>query len=130
MYIFRPSDLRRQLDSVVDLKYVGAKTSRKQLLDEDAIGSGFPNSPGSSDSEKSEASTSEEDDEPLSPGEEEDSNAGEWSPSPPTKDAPKDANHESDLPNTIRQRRDEDKRKGKAVSKQLVGPQGAIPLRF
>jgi hypothetical protein len=100
------------------------------LLDEDAIGSGFPDPPGPSDPEQSEASTNEEDDEPLSPGEEEDGNAGEWPPSPHTKDAPKDANHESDLPNAIRQRRDEDKRKGKAVSKQLVGPQGVTPLRF
>ncbi len=95
-------------------------------MDEDAVGSGFQDSPDPSNSESqsvvSEASTSGEDNEPLSPSEEDGSNAGEWPPFPPTKDAPKDANHENDISNTIRRRRDEDKRKGGAVSKQLVSP--------
>ncbi|KAI9440499.1 apoptosis-antagonizing transcription factor [Lactarius indigo] len=114
------SDLRRQLDSVIDPKYIGVKTSRKQLLDKDAVGSGFHDLPDPSNSESqsvaSEASTSEEGNESLSSSEEDSGNAGESFP--PTKDAPKDAN-ENDLSNTIRQRRDEDKRKGRAVSKQL-----------
>ncbi|KAI9464579.1 apoptosis-antagonizing transcription factor [Lactarius psammicola] len=118
-----PSDIRRQLDSIVDPKYIGVKTSRQQLLDEDAVGSGFQSSADRSNSESqsvaSEASPGEEDNELLSPSEEDGSNAGDWSPIPPTKDAPKDANHENDISNTIRQRRDEDKRKGRAVSKQL-----------
>ncbi|KAH9176021.1 apoptosis-antagonizing transcription factor [Lactarius sanguifluus] len=114
------SDLRRQLDSVADPKYIGVKTSRKQLLDEDAVGSDFQDSPDLSNSESqsvaSEASTSEEDNESLSQSEEDSDKAGGFLP--PTKDAPKNAN-ENDLSNTIRQRRDEDKRKGRAVSKQL-----------
>ncbi|KAH9072166.1 apoptosis-antagonizing transcription factor [Lactarius deliciosus] len=115
-----PSDLRRQLDSVADPKYIGVKTSRKQLLDND-VGSDFEDSPDLSNSESqsvaSEASTSEEEDnESLSQSKEDSDKAGEFLP--PTKDAPKNAN-ESDLSNTIRQRRDEDKRKGRAVSKQL-----------
>ncbi|KAH9036332.1 apoptosis-antagonizing transcription factor [Lactarius pseudohatsudake] len=114
------SDLRRQLDSVADPKYIGVKTSRKQLLDEDAVGSDFQDSPDLSNSESqsvaSEASTSEEDNESLSQSEEDSDKAGKFLP--PTKDAPKNAN-ENDLSNTIRQRRDEDERKGRAVSKQL-----------
>ncbi|KAH9004658.1 apoptosis-antagonizing transcription factor [Lactarius hatsudake] len=114
------SDLRRQLDSVADPKYIGVKTSRKQLLDEDAVGSDFQDSPDLSNSESqsvaSEASTSEEDNESLSQSKEDSDEAGEFLP--PTKDAPKNAN-ENDLSKTIRQRRDEDKRKGRAVSKQL-----------
>jgi protein AATF/BFR2 len=90
------------------------------LLEEDAVGSGFRDSPGPSASEsQSEAGTSEED---LSQSADESGNAREWSPSQQTKDAPKDANHEADLRSTIRQRRDEDKRKGRAISQQLVGP--------
>jgi len=90
------------------------------LLEEDAVGSGFQDSPGPSSSEsQSEAGTSEEDNEHLSQSADDSSNAGEWPPSPSTKDAPDDANHEADLRSTIRQRRDEDKRKGKAVSQQL-----------
>ncbi|KAH9000257.1 apoptosis-antagonizing transcription factor [Lactarius akahatsu] len=115
-----PSDLRRQLDSVADPKYIGVKTSRKQLLDEDAVGSDFQDSPDLSNSESqsvaSGASTSEEDNESLSQSEEDSNKVGEFLP--PTKDAPKNAN-ENDLSNTIRQRRDEDKKKGRAVSKQL-----------
>lgn len=66
-------------------------------------------------------SSDEEDDQALSPSEEASGNAGKSPPFLPTKDAPKDANYENDLSN-IRQRRDEDKRKGRAVSKQLVSP--------
>lgn len=86
---------------------------------EDSIGSDPSNS--ESQSVASGASTGEEDNESLSPSEEDSSDAGERPPSP-TEDAPKDTNHENDLSNTIRQRRDEDKRKGRAVSKQLVRP--------
>jgi len=87
-------------------------------LDEAAIGSDSPDpSDSESQSVASKASISEEENEPLSPNEEDSGNAGEWLPSP-TKDAPKDTNHENDLSNTIRQRRDEDKRKGRALSKQ------------
>ena len=87
-------------------------------MDDDAVGSDSPDS-GDSESQivPGEASTSGGDNEPLSPSER-DSNAGE--PPSPTKDSPKDANYENDLSNTIRQRRDEDKRKGRSVSKQLV----------
>ncbi|KAF8271594.1 apoptosis-antagonizing transcription factor [Lactarius quietus] len=68
------SDLRRQLDSVTDPKYVGVKTSRKQLLEEDAVGSDLRDSTGSES--ESEVNASEEDSEPLSPSEEDSSNAG------------------------------------------------------
>jgi len=85
-------------------------------LEEDAVGSDLRDSTRSESA--SEVNTSEDDNEPLSPSEEDSGNAGE-PPLSSAKGVSEDANHESDLPNTIRQRRDEDKRKGRAVSKQL-----------
>ncbi|KAI0272673.1 apoptosis-antagonizing transcription factor [Gloeopeniophorella convolvens] len=122
-----PSSLRRQQDSISDPKYIGVKTSRKQLAEENALGTEDDEEfSGHSDPESrnsaSEASSDEDDDDEISsPSEAEDDNEGEEVPPPRTATAAREDNEglENDLSNVIRKRRDEDRTKGKAVSKQL-----------
>jgi hypothetical protein len=57
---FRPSTLRHHLDSVIDPKYVGVKTSRKQLEEDDALEDSPDQDESASQSISSEGSASEE----------------------------------------------------------------------
>jgi protein AATF/BFR2 len=121
----RPSKLRLQLDSIVDPKYVGTKISRKQLEEENALGTAFVDSleqgTSASQSSSSEGSSGEEDEEKgLSSGEEEIASEDERPTLRHNQDIEENPSHERDLSTTVRQRRDEDREKGKAVTKQLV----------
>jgi protein AATF/BFR2 len=121
----RPSKLRLQLDSIVDPKYVGTKISRKQLEEENALGTAFVDSleqgTSASQSSSSEGSSGEEDEEKgLSPGEEEIASEDERPTLRHNQDIEENPSHERDLSTIVRQRRDEDREKGKAVTKQLV----------
>jgi protein AATF/BFR2 len=122
----RPSELRLQLDSIVDPKYVGTKISRKQLEEDNALGTAFVDSleqgTSASQSSSSEGSSGEEDEEEkgLSPGEEEIASEDERPTLRHNQDIEENPSHEKDLSTTVRQRRDEDREKGKVVTKQLV----------
>ena len=122
---FRPSTLRRHLDSVVDPKYVGVKTSRKQLEEDNALEDSPDQDELASQSISSDGSASEEDkgeekDQKVqSPGKEE-ANEGEQSTRRNNQVIQENSSHEKDLATTVRQRRDEDRKKGRAVTKQLV----------
>jgi protein AATF/BFR2 len=81
----RPSTLRRHLDSVIDPKYVGIKASRKQLEEDNSLGT-FVDSPEEGESASqfisSEGSVTEEDEgeeKVQSPGEKEEASEGEQS---------------------------------------------------
>jgi protein AATF/BFR2 len=118
---FRPSTLRRHLDSVIDPKYVGVKTSRKQLEEVDALGDSPDQYESASQSISSEGSTSEDgegEEKVQSPGKE--ASEGEQSNLKNNQVIQENSNHEKDLATTVRQRRDEDRKKGRAVTKQLV----------
>jgi protein AATF/BFR2 len=123
----RPSTLRRHLDSVLEPKYVGIKTSRKQLEEENRLGTVFTDSPEQGESASqfvsSEGSASEEDEEEENvqpPGKKGETSEGEQSTSRNYQGIQEDPSHEKDLATTVRQRRDEDRIKGRAVTKQLV----------
>jgi protein AATF/BFR2 len=123
----RPSTLRRHLDSVLDPKYVGVKTSRKQLEEDDSLGTVFADSPeqgeSASQSISSEGSATGEDEEEekvQSPGKKQEASEGEQSTLRNYQAIQEDPSHEKDLATTVRQRRDEDRIKGRAVTKQLV----------
>jgi protein AATF/BFR2 len=118
---FRPSTLRRHLDSVIDPKYVGVKTSRKQLEEDDALGDSPDQDESASQSISSEGSASEEDEDEekvQSPGKE--ASEGEQSTRRNNQNIQEKSSHEKDLATTVRQRRDEDRKKGRTVTKQLV----------
>lgn len=119
---FRPSTLRRHLDSVIDPKYVGVKASRKQLEEDDALGDLPDQDESASQSISSEGSASEEDEgeeKVQSPGKEE-ASEGEQSIQRNNQVIQENSSHEKDLATTVRQRRDEDRKKGRAITKQLV----------
>ena len=113
---FRPSTLRRHLDSVIDPKYVGVKTSRRQLEEGDALGDSPDQDESASQSISSEGSASEEDEDE----EKEEASEGEQSTQKNNQNIQENSAHKKDLATTVRQRRDEDRKKGRAVTKQLV----------
>ena len=119
---FRPSTLRHHLDSVIDPKYVGVKTSRKQLEEDDALEDSPDQDESASQSISGEESAGEEDEgeeKVQSPGKEE-ASEGEQSTQRNNQAIQEYSSHEKDLATTVRQRRDEDRKKGRAVTKQLV----------
>ena len=121
-----PSTLRH-LDSVIDSKYVGIKTSRKRLEEDNGLGTVFVDSSEQSESASqfisSEGSASEEDEgeeNVQSPGKEKDASEDEQSARTDSQGIQQNSIHEKDLATTVRRRRDEDRKKGRAVTKQLV----------
>jgi protein AATF/BFR2 len=119
---FRPSTLRRHLDSVIDPKYVGVKTSRKQLEEGDALGDSPDQDESASQPISSEGSASEEDEdeENIQSPRKEEASEGEQSTQSNSQNIQENSSHKKDLATTVRQRRDEDRKKGRAVTKQLV----------
>jgi protein AATF/BFR2 len=122
----RPSTLRRHLDSVIDPKYVGIKTSRKQLEEGSSLGT-FVDSPEEDESasqsipiEGSASGEDEGEEKVQSPGKKEEASEGEQSIPRNNQNIQENPSLEKDLATTVRQRRDEDRRKGRAVIKQLV----------
>lgn len=104
----RPSALRKLHDSVADPKYEGRRTTRQQVVEMDqdveedssqsSLDGGLP-------------SQSDPDGDGSDPGKVE-----KTSTVLPKKDPEAD-----DLSSTLRQTRDEDRKKGKAVARQIVG---------
>ncbi|KAF8196715.1 apoptosis antagonizing transcription factor-domain-containing protein [Mycena galopus ATCC 62051] len=130
-----PSALRK-LQSVADPKYAGVKTSRKQLLEgsdgdandleeeEEEENYSQGGSEVESDAESRNEGDQDQDESIPSQSEpEEDSDAEErHAPSPPPPKPRNDVEPEpaEDLPSTLRKTRDEDRKKGKAVSQQIA----------
>ncbi|KAJ7743114.1 apoptosis-antagonizing transcription factor [Mycena metata] len=125
-----PSTLRR-LQSVADPKYEGVKTSRKQLMEEsdgapsdsEDEGEGDAASHGENESNGGSGGEEQEDGESV-PSQSEAEDASEDWPAPPPPPPPKRRSVEpeaaDDLPSTLRKTRDEDRKKGKAVSQQIA----------
>ncbi|KAF8498688.1 hypothetical protein F5888DRAFT_196852 [Russula emetica] len=114
-----PSTLRRHLDSVIDQKYVGVKTSRKQLEEGDALADSPDQDESASQSSEGSASEEDEGEEKVqSPGKQE-ASEGEQSTRRNNQVIQENSSHEKDLATIVRQRRDEDRKKGRAVTKQL-----------
>jgi protein AATF/BFR2 len=122
-----PSALRKLQHSIADPKYDGTKTSRKQLIEYD--GSDYGSSEGDDDETSSEPERDEDKDEldnevPSSQSELENE------PDAPTLISTtlaakstasyKDPEHTENLTSRLRKTRDEDRKKGKAVSKQIA----------
>lgn len=136
MSTYRPSILRKAQDSIADPKYDGVRVSRK-TLEESQGGSadegeeGLENDdlevPGhSEDDEDSEDEYEEEEEEEEEESEEEpprktkpNTNGASNSNDPPEPELQQNGNVD-DLSSTLAQKREEDKRKGRAVVKQLV----------
>ena len=127
-FFSRPSKLRLQLDSIVDPKYLGTKVSRKQLEEENTLGIAFVDSfeqgSSASQSPSSEGSSSEEEEKGLSPDEEGIASEDEQPTLRHGQGIEENPDYEEDLSTTVRQRRDEDRKKGKAVTKQIVSLDG------
>ena len=127
-FFSRPSKLRLQLDSIVDPKYVGTKVSRKQIDEENTLGTAFVDSfeqgSSASQSPSSEGNSGEEEEKGLSSGEEGIASEDEQPTLRHGRGIEENPDHENDLFTTVRQRRDEDRKKGKAVTKQLVSLDG------
>lgn len=118
---FRPSTIRHNLDSIIDPKYVGVKTSRKQLEGDDVLVDSPGQDQSASQSISSEGSASEEDErEEKVQSPDEEASEGEPSTQRNNQVIQEDSSYEKDLATTVRQRRDEDREKGRAVTKQLV----------
>lgn len=118
IHIIRPSSLRKLHDGISDPKYDGVRTSRKQLLEgsedeatsdeeesEDAVGPG--DSAGEDDDMQSESEATSIDDD-------ENENS---STKPHTEHDQEDI---SNMPNTLQKTREDDRRKGKAITRQIV----------
>jgi len=127
-----PSTLRRQQDSITDLKYEGVKTSRKQLMDDtdserdmNEYSDGSDSTRGSPDED--EGTTGDEGhSEELTPTDSDnDDHQGDQKEQIIQKASKKVSSQEppEDFSSALKQKRDGDHRKGKAVSRQLVGSQ-------
>ena len=109
-----PSALRKLSDSVTDPKYDGTRTTRKQLLESDGELSELNDEGFSSKGEGDIRSSADEENEDL-PSQSEASK----------KEATSNVQHHDadpleDQTSTLRKTRDEDRKKGKAVSQQIV----------
>ena len=112
-YFCRPSTLRKLHDSIADPKYEGKRTTRREIQESDEeLGS---------DEQEEDEDISEDEHSPVIeddlPSESEASDAPEHSVAPSHHS---DSEPPDDLTSTLRKTRDEDRRKGKAVSRQIV----------
>lgn len=120
-----PSGLRKLQDSIADPKYDGIKTSRKKLMEDNGSDYG---SEGDDDGTSSELER-DEDEEELDnkiPSSQSEPESEPDTPTISTTFAAKsptsyeDPKHTENLSSTLRKTRDEDRKKGKAVSKQIA----------
>ncbi|EPQ56406.1 TRAUB-domain-containing protein [Gloeophyllum trabeum ATCC 11539] len=127
-----PSAIRKLHDSISDPKYEGVRTSRKQLMDtdedeelsEDDVGE----APLDHEGDEAESSGSEDEDDEEIPSE----SGSEDEDEPPPKSTKAFSSHVNDhsqdqsappaedISSTLRKTREEDRKKGKAVSRQLT----------
>ncbi|KAJ7132107.1 apoptosis-antagonizing transcription factor [Mycena epipterygia] len=119
-----PSTLRR-LQSIADPKYEGVKTSRKQLMessDQEPSDLEDDDSDGDSESDAEVEEGEQHDDSQSIPSESEPEETGEERQT--TLPTPRQSNSQldpaEDLPSTLRKTREEDRKKGKAVSQQIA----------
>ncbi|KAF5373325.1 hypothetical protein D9615_007448 [Tricholomella constricta] len=128
-----PSSLRKQHDSISDPKYEGVRTSRKQIMEYESdqdLGSADEES-GSEDedmgahdvqaSSGAEEADASDDEGASADSEEEEKNQA---PAPRKKSSPEKRQMEEHEPTdylsaTLREKREEDKKKGQAVSRQI-----------
>ncbi|KAJ7355566.1 apoptosis antagonizing transcription factor-domain-containing protein [Mycena albidolilacea] len=128
-----PTALRR-LQSVADPKYAGVKTSRKQLMegsdgepsDLEEEEENYPQGRSQSESDGESGNEEDEDDEGESvpsqsePEEGSDTEERHVSAPPPKRRNEEEPEPAEDLPSTLRKTREEDRKKGKAVSQQIA----------
>ncbi|KAG6890980.1 hypothetical protein C0992_011739 [Termitomyces sp. T32_za158] len=150
-----PSLLRKQYDSVSDLKYDGVKTTRKQLeyeSDDDASdeseGAGLEEDDQSSavgDGQKGDWEEEEEereqeregDEKKRKEGEDETDEEGDNNEEAPItlkkstlgNGSAEKHEHAEDISSELSKKREADRKKGKAVSRQIVRPDSPPPLR-
>ncbi|KAG0709154.1 apoptosis-antagonizing transcription factor [Suillus ampliporus] len=125
-----PSGLRKLQDSIADPKYDGIKTSRKQLMEYDDADYGSDGDDGETNNEMERDEDEEEllqelDNEVPSSQSEPESEPDTPTPIPETAAAKsvtssEDPKHTENISSTLRKTRDEDRKKGKAVSKQIA----------
>ncbi|GLB41711.1 putative TRAUB-domain-containing protein [Lyophyllum shimeji] len=129
-----PSSLRKQHDSISDPKYDGARTTRRQLIEQDSDeemsdddkGSGLDDEEQSVDGAQAssgvEHADSSEDDEISSHSEEEeeDQNPPPRKTRRPEKRSAEEPESGEDLSAELRKKREEDRKKGKAVVRQIA----------
>ncbi|KAJ7746894.1 apoptosis-antagonizing transcription factor [Mycena maculata] len=118
-----PSTLRR-LQSVADPKYEGVKTSRKQLMEDDDhepsdLEDDYPEGHSDSDAQNSRNGDEEDDNQSVPSENEPEENEELRAASPPPKQSNPEPEPADDLPSTLRKTREEDRKKGKAVSQQI-----------
>ncbi|KAJ7149531.1 apoptosis-antagonizing transcription factor [Mycena crocata] len=117
-----PSTLRR-LQSVADPKYEGVKTSRKQLMEEsDQEASDFDENYSEDNDESDVQSGDDEGKSVPSQSEREEISEEERPTSPPAKRANPEPELDAadDLPSALKKTREDDRKKGKAVSQQIA----------
>ncbi|TDL23664.1 TRAUB-domain-containing protein [Rickenella mellea] len=133
-----PSALRRNLpQSVADPKYSAVRVSRNQLLD-DSNDHPVPDSDGNSEqislsdtnheSQDEDGHSSDEDEDNLSDGEPEQIPPVSLTSAKPPSDPPSATTN--DLASSLKHTRDEDRKKGKAVSRQLALYDGILDARI
>ncbi|KAG1781027.1 TRAUB-domain-containing protein [Suillus placidus] len=121
-----PSGLRKLQDSIADPKYDGIKTSRKKLMEYDGSDYGSEGDDDETDGELER----DEDEEVLDNEVPSSQSEPESEPDAPTlisttfaaksTTSYEDPKHTENLSSTLRKTRDEDRKKGKAVSKQIA----------
>ncbi|KAG6919002.1 hypothetical protein DXG01_010241 [Tephrocybe rancida] len=125
-----PSSLRKQHDSISDPKYDGVKTSRKMLeddsdhnMDDHSGGSGLEDD-DADDDHASHGGEEEPAEEWPSESEMEEEEEEQQVPAPrkhiPEKRAIEEPERGGDLPKELLKKREEDQKKGKAVSRQIA----------
>lgn len=114
----RPSALRKIHDSVADPKYDGKRTTRRQLLESEEA-SDAEEHDASSEDEAGLSAESQSMDEDESEKNEDEDNSGELEEAV-TEARSMQPEPVDDLSSTLRKTRDEDRTKGKAISRQLV----------
>lgn len=101
----RPSTLRKAHDSILDPKYGGHRTSRRQLMDQEE------------DEDMDSDISEEQDNQPAHADEHHEADEENEEQSPPPRRA---TEQDDDLQSTLKRTRDHDRQKGLAVTQQLV----------
>ncbi|KZV68978.1 TRAUB-domain-containing protein [Peniophora sp. CONT] len=118
-----PSALRKLADGISDSKYEGQRTSRAQLAMESDEESGLEEDEDEDEEmgiPARDLSDDEQDDDEEEESEEEEVNEPPKRNAPPKRKQTEEDAQADDLSTALRQKRDEDRSKGKAVSRQLT----------
>ncbi|KAH7927856.1 TRAUB-domain-containing protein [Leucogyrophana mollusca] len=122
-----PSALRKLHDSIADPKYEGVKTSRSQIMDDDDDDELDSELDQEGDQGGSEEHSDEGQDDDELPSSDSEADHAQPKMPPPRTTTPKVSAHvpdplvpADDLASSLRKTRDEDRKKGKAVSRQIA----------